>query len=144
MSRGDREDNNLKHSDSAFRQTKPFETCDPISNTEGDAEMRKYLAPSSASQPFLFLYTRESEKIGAMVPGNGLSSKIQTSSTLARRRAERNAVIEAEFKQMSNLKPEKITAAQILSCYHQGTKIEDPRFTTSSNEYGEIGRGFYF
>jgi hypothetical protein len=142
MSRRDRSERDLKQSNSAFYHTTSSEIGAPILNFEEKMETKDSTMSSSASQSFPFLYTRESDKIGAMVPGNGMSSKSQTASDLARRRAERNSMIEAEIKEMSNLKPVKISAEQILSCYTQGTKIEDPRFTTSSNEYGKICRCF--
>jgi hypothetical protein len=144
MSRSDRSDGDLKQSNSAFYHTTSSEIGAPILNVEEKTETKGCITSSSALQSFPFLYTRESDKIGAMVPGNGMSSKSQTASDLARRRAERNSKIEAEVKEQSNLKPVKISAEQILLCYKQGTKIEDPRFTTSSNEYGKIGGGFSY
>lgn len=142
MSRRDSSERDLKQSNPAFYHTTSSEIGAPIANFKERTDTKCSATSSSASQSFPFLYTRESDKIGAMVPGNnGMSSKSQTASDLARRRAERNLMIEAEIKKMSNLKPVEISTEQILSCYRQGTKIEDPRFTTSSNEYGKIGRG---
>jgi hypothetical protein len=141
MNRRDRSDGDLKQSNSAFYHTTSSEIGAQILSLEEKTETKTCTTSSSALQSFPFLYTRESDKIGAMVPGNGMSSKSQTASDLARRRAARNSMIEAEIKEQSNLKPVKISAEQILSCYKQGTKIEDPRFTTSSNEYGKTGGG---
>lgn len=142
MSRRDSSERDLKQSNPAFYRTTSSEIGSPIVNFEEKTDSKNLATSSSALHSFPFLYTRESDKIGAMVPGNnGMSSKSQTASDLARRRAERNLIIEAEIKELSNLKPVKISTEQILSCYRQGTKIEDPRFTTSSNEYGKIGRG---
>ena len=35
------------------------------------------------------------------------------------------------------LNSSELSTEQVLALYKQGSKVEDPRFTTSANEYGE-------
>jgi hypothetical protein len=79
----------------------------------------------AATGNFSFLYTRESDKIGAMVrKGNNM----QMTHTLPRKPSFGTRFMESGLTQV----PPKPSAEELLSYYRQGTKEEDPRYTTST------------
>ena len=91
-----------------------------------------------ANQSFSFLYRRESDKIGAMHTQERRNTSSQLASDQARRRAKTSAMV-AQFNEDSMRESLKapVSDNQMLSTYSHGSKTQDPRFTTSSNEYGE-------
>jgi hypothetical protein len=127
----------LRPSDSAFYRTTTSEIGHKPAKYDDvdDAENSDISAPVAGSTPqtFAFLYTRESDRIGSMVRNDGLTKMQMTASTI-RRGANQNRV--GAVRATTNSETVKVSADQILSSYKQGTKIEDPRFTTTSNEYG--------
>lgn len=87
-------------------------------------------------QQFGFLYSKESDKIGAMVSKEGvnLRSMAPSAAACARRRTLRISQMKADSE------PELVepTANHILTtCYQHDAKVENPRFATTSNEYGK-------
>jgi hypothetical protein len=88
----------------------------------------------SSAQRFGFLYLKESDKIGAMVSKQGMNlrSEAPTTAACARRRALKIA------QMMADANPKLVQPMQdhSLSCYQHDTKAENPRYATTSNEYG--------
>ena len=95
------------------------------------------ISGTSASQSFSFLYRRESDKIGAMHTQERRNTSSQLASDQARRRAKTSAMV-AQFNEESMRESVKAPESQMLMTYSHGSKTQDPRFTTSSNEYGEV------
>ena len=79
----------------------------------------------AATGNFAFLYTRESDKIGAMVRK---SNNMQMTHTLPRKPSFGTRFMDSGLTQV----PPKPSAEELLSYYRQGTKEEDPRYTTST------------
>ena len=100
---------------SSFRR--PFTDTIPENSTE-------LSTTGATSGNFSFLYTRESDKIGSMVRKDGM----QMTKTLPRKPSFGTRFIEAGTTQV----PPKPSAEELLSYYRQGTKQEDPRYTTST------------
>lgn len=82
---------------------------------------------------FTFQYTRTSDTIGSNI-GFNMTSKPEgpTKAELARKRGERLRLHQS-VTQVENVKMDASTA---LQHYVHNPKIEDPRYTTSSNEVG--------
>eukprot|EP01041_Mallomonas_annulata_P011218 gene11218-23445_t len=87
---------------------------------------------------FSFLYKRTSDTIGEKVP----KSKFQLSNEpskaeIARRRGQGLYPADhAEVEEETNVEGE-VDMASVLEHYVHNPKTEDPRYTTSSNEYGK-------
>ena len=96
--------------------------------------------PESKAQSFAFLYTRESDKIGAMVRKDNKDSTHMMGASTGRRSQTRTRLLGADADLPPNNEHVKASPGQILASYKQGTKVEDPRFTTTSNEYGTCSR----
>lgn len=92
---------------------------------------------SSMPQSFAFLYTRESDKIGSKVRKDGVDTKLQMTLSHTRRGINRTQAFSSQGGMISSIESIPQTADELLLSYKQGTKIQDPRFTTSSNEYGQ-------
>jgi hypothetical protein len=90
---------------------------------------------ASSAQRFGFLYSKESDKIGAMVSKQGMNlrSEAPTAAACARRRALKIAQMTAD----ANPKLVQPMPDHNLSCYQHGAKVENPRYATTSNEYGK-------
>ena len=96
----------------------------------------KLESPDLSVQQFGFLYSKESDKIGAMVSKEGvnLRSMAPSAAACARRRTLRIS----QMKVDSEPELEEPTANHMLpTCYQHGAKVENPRFATTSNEYGK-------
>jgi hypothetical protein len=94
----------------------------------------------AASENFSFLYTRESDRIGAKVPKNAMPVRRPLTKTefLKQRREKLMETCNSsssEFEELS-IARKSIPAGLLLENWNQGSKCEDPRFTTSSNVYG--------
>jgi hypothetical protein len=101
-----------------------------------------FAASLKAKRPenFSFLYTRESDSIGAKVD-NPLDSKprvLTKTEFLKKWRAERTKDINLdELRSAEEEKEkEKPDVDRILNSWKQGTHEEDPRFQTTNNAYG--------
>lgn len=137
MSRRGRGCLEIKQSDNAFYQTttgeiglKPnidagrtFRRQFPETTIE-DTKSGNMNIDTGTSGNFSFLYTRESDKIGSKVRKDGM----QMTHTLQRRTQFGTRFIEAGLTQV----PPRPSADELLSYYRQGTKEEDPRYTTST------------
>jgi hypothetical protein len=87
-------------------------------------------------QSFAFLYTRESDKIGSRVRKDGVNANLQMTLSNTRRGRSKTSAFASQAGTMSSVDSANQKTDEILLSYKQGTKVEDPRFTTSSNEYG--------
>jgi Domain of unknown function (DUF4490) len=107
-----------------------------------DWKFQTTLAQSTYSNDgtFSFLYTRESDKIGGGIVAKPNATRAEMPSKVAflRKRKEdllasgRFELVTAE--QQAKPKPD---VEAILQTFKQGTKAEDPRYTTTGNEYGK-------
>lgn len=96
----------------------------------------KLKSPDLSVQQFGFLYSKESDKIGAMVSKEGVNQRpmAPSAAACARRRTLRISQMTAD-SEPGLVEP---TANHILTtCYQHGAKVENPRFATTSNEYGK-------
>ena len=126
----------IKPSDNAFYQTTTGEIGLKPNIIPGTSSFRRPYTDTipedstelsttgAASGNFSFLYTRESDKIGSMVRKDGM----QMTKTLPRKPSFGTRFLEAGATQV----PPKPSAEELLSYYRQGTKQEDPRYTTST------------
>jgi hypothetical protein len=139
----------LKPSNNPFHQTTSADIgCVPNSKTEwtGNPDPAMKLAASRLGntdhevEHFSFLYTRESDKIGSkvkqpVIPRNRLLTKTEF---LKKRREDLKAQELTDNDNMlltlngSPTKTVKKSAEEALLYYTQGTKVEDPRYTTSN------------
>ena len=114
---------------------------EPENHVEWKASLNPDFATSlkaKRSQNFSFLYTRESDAIGAKVE-NPLDSKprvLTKTEFLKKWRAERTKDINLDEIVSNDDKKEKADVDRILASWKQGTKVEDPRFQTTNNSYG--------
>jgi hypothetical protein len=97
-------------------------------------------AQNPRGQNFSFLYTRESDTIGAKVE-NPLDSKprILTKTEFLKQWREtrtKDVAPNAMVPFGTTVEKVKPNVERILSKWHQGTKTEDPRFTTTGNQIG--------
>ena len=93
-----------------------------------------------ADEDFSFLYQRTSDKFGSTVPKGAPREYTITKADLARRRRETIKVLETVFPQEnSSAKKEPPSTDDVertLRSWKQGTKWEDPRYTTANNAIG--------
>ncbi len=94
------------------------------------------VSPGKSSKPdFSFLYARSSDVIGSKVDKN-----VGPLSTLmdkpAHKMSVKNKHMRREEVRIEAERP-KVDVERVLQVYHHAPKQEDPRFTTSSNEYGK-------
>ena len=98
--------------------------------------------PYKSDGSFSFLYTRESDVVGSRVakPMHSLAYEPKTKGEMLREKRDKLRVLmekqsvpidEADAKETAS----KNLDAEIAS-WKQGTKSEDPRYTTSNNEIG--------
>ena len=108
--------------------------------------LEQTLASSTEVQPkvpsiegnFGFLYSRESDTIGSRVQKPSTENKLisLTKADLALRRHK--AISEQGYSATQEYrKPTEEDVLRVLKVFNQGTKEEDPRYTTSNNEYGK-------
>lgn len=109
--------------------------------------MKTFGSSSSASQDtFSFLYSRESDRIGSMVkkPENPHKELLTKTEFLKKRREELRAQGPTDFDRelLSMTKSErqeskKVDVEEILKHFKHNSKDEDPRYTSSNNDYGK-------
>lgn len=125
---------------SAFYRTSTSEIGDEIIRTTDIvdiSESSERQAASTATQSFSFLYTRESDKIGSKVRNDAIDNNPHFSAVACQRRQNRARNMIDENETCETIKIPELTTEQVLATYKQGSKVEDPRFTTSANDYGE-------
>ena len=86
---------------------------------------------------FAFLYSRESDRIGAKVAKPVMKeTKLLTKTEFLKKKREEFAASSAQYEEQFNreesLSPGKRTAENILAVYKHEPKYEDPRYTTST------------
>ncbi len=90
---------------------------------------------------FAFLYTRESDLIGGKIPKPASDQKRLMTKTefLKSKREQYHSThpLEETQENIQNESPKKATAEDILRVYKHAPKYEDPRFSTSTNEFGK-------
>jgi hypothetical protein len=85
---------------------------------------------------FSFLYTRESDRIGGKVAKPVMKdSKLLTKTEFLKKKREEMAY--SEYDQERENSPTKRTAEGVLAVYKHNSKVEDPRYTTSTSDYGK-------
>ena len=114
---------------------------DSSDNINGDSEAADPIpsapaSPGKSSKPdFSFLYARSSDVIGSKV-----DKSIGPLATLmdkpAHKMSVKNKHMRREEIRVETERP-KVDVERVLQVYHHAPKPEDPRFTTSSNEYGK-------
>lgn len=139
----------LKPSSNPFFQTtasdigiRPTETI--VWTGNADPAM-KCAAVSERKDMFGFLYSRESDRIGAMVPkpSNSTHKAPLTKTEFLKKRRELLRTIgpdEFDLELLSTTKKEELVKPDVeavLKVFKQGTKVEDPRYTSTNNEYGK-------
>jgi len=125
-------------SEIGFR-AKKIEWAAPAINPE---EMDLPAPQSEDNGNFMFLYTRESDTVGARVPKptHSLAYEPKTKGEMLREKRDRLRALAATVKR--EVDPEAIELAKsrnidaCISSYKPCTKWEDPRYTTSNNEIG--------
>lgn len=93
-------------------------------------------SPGKSEKPdFSFLYARSSDVIGAKVK----MAEGPMAALLERPAGPQSIKNKHLRRQEDNMSPqkEKPNVERILTVYHHEPKPEDPRYTTSSNEYGK-------
>lgn len=89
----------------------------------------------SSAQRFGFLYSKESDKIGAMVSKQGMNQRSEAPTAAAR--ARRRALKITQMTADANPKLVQPMPDHNFSCYQHDAKVENPRYATTSNEYGK-------
>jgi len=106
----------------------------------------KCAAVSERKDTFGFLYSRESDRIGGLVPKPAVESGHQaplTKTEFLKKRRELLRTIgpdEFDMELLKVTKKEEIVkpnVEEVLKVFNQGSKVEDPRYTSSNNEYGK-------
>jgi hypothetical protein len=137
----------IRPSDNAFYRTttseigdqpeKYYDTRNLMDASTGELENLDESGPKP--QSFAFLYTRESDKIGSNVRKDGVNAGKMGSMALSNSNTRRPRTRTHEFMPSdgttSSVNPNQ-KVEDILLSYKQNSKVEDPRFTTSSNEHG--------
>lgn len=136
----------VKQSNNPFHQTTASDIgVRPAQRIQwtGNADPAMKCNSHNHSDTFSFLYTRESDKIGAMVSKPALGHKRLLTKTefLKNRREELQSTqtLTQEDIALLNINNQEISqpnVEEILKVFKQGTKYEDPRYTTSNGEYG--------
>lgn len=131
----------IRPTTSAFYRTSTSEIGDELMRGDDSTVSHEKIdcqTTSAATQSFTFLYTRESDKIGSKVRNDALDKNLHSSTIAIKRRQNRARMLVNEAEMFEINKSVDISADQVLASYKQGTKIEDPRFTTTANEYGKL------
>jgi hypothetical protein len=134
----------IRPSDNAFYRTttseigdqpgKYYDTRNLMDANTGESENLDESGPKP--QSFAFLYTRESDKIGSKVRKDGVNVGLQITLSNTRRPRTRTHEFIPLDGTTSNVTSGNQKVEEILLSYKQNSKVEDPRFTTSSNEHG--------
>jgi|LauGreSBDMM110SN_4_FD.fasta_scaffold174101_1 hypothetical protein len=137
----------VKPSPNPFFQTVASDIgVEPAKNIawKGNADPAMKRSNTTLQDNFSFLYTRESDKIGSMVNKPVMSGhKILSRTEFLKQRREKLRQEELTEDDISLLllnQQEEIIkpdVPRILEVFKQGTKDEDPRYTTTNNEYGK-------
>ena len=102
----------------------------------------KKSSEQAKQETFAFLYTRESDRIGGMIakPTFDHRPRLLTKTEFLKKWRENISSEDGENgSNISESSPERLKpdVEKILRSFKQGTKYEDPRYTTSSNEFGK-------
>jgi hypothetical protein len=131
-------------SNSPFFQTTYSDLgIDTSKKTEWNGNVDPAMLKTSKSdqEKFTFLYTRESDRIGARVPKSTLPVRRPLTKTEFLKQRRENLLLtygpSHEEEEESNRRMQQPTPEETLRNWRQGSKPEDPRYTTSSNEYGK-------
>eukprot|EP01039_Chlorochromonas_danica_P008895 gene8896-9814_t len=99
---------------------------------------------ASVDGHFAFLYSRESDRIGARVPKPDRPElpRLPMRRTTQQQQQPSSSPLLLENDQQDSLHHHqpaaaRRTAEEVLQLYRHETKAEDPRYLTSSNEYGK-------
>ena len=103
------------------------------------AKSAKLGAASGKTESFAFLYTRESDTIGGRVPKPVIDRPKMLTKTefLKKWREKRVPADGGEVLDELLPEPEPVNVDRVLAVWKQGTKGEDPRYTTTNNEIGK-------
>lgn len=93
----------------------------------------------NSDEDFSFLYQRTSDKVGSTVPKGAPREYTISKADLAKRRRETIKMLETIIPPENTAEAHKPTPEEIdrtLASWKQGTKWEDPRYTTANNQIG--------
>lgn len=86
---------------------------------------------------FGFLYTRESDSIGGRVPKPVIDRpKMLTKTEFLKKWREKRVPGDDDVLDEMSQEPQPVDVDRVLSVWKQGTKDEDPRYTTTNNIIG--------
>ena len=106
------------------------------------ARSAKVVAARGKQETFAFLYTRESDSYGGRVPKPAIDRpKMLTKTEFLKHWREKRVPADGG-EVLSELLPEPeptgtVDVERVLESWKQGTKAEDPRYTTTNNELGK-------
>jgi hypothetical protein len=94
-----------------------------------------------SDEDFSFLYSRTSDKFGSTVPKpERIRENIISKADLAKKRRETISMLKTLVPEVNQheekCKPSQEEIVKTLQSWKQGTKIEDPRYTTANNQIG--------
>jgi len=104
------------------------------------AKSARMEASKGKQESFSFLYTRESDTIGGRVAKPVIDRpKMLTKTEFLKKWREKRVPTESAEGGLEDLssEPEPINVDRVLTVWKQGTKNEDPRYTTTNNEIGK-------
>ena len=88
------------------------------------------------AENFSFLYTRESDSIGGRVAKPVIDRpKMLTKTEFLKKWREKRVPDEVEQEELLP-EPTPVNVDKVLQSWKQGTKYEDPRYTTTNNDIG--------
>ena len=94
-------------------------------------------AKMNKTETFGFLYTRESDSIGGRVAKPVIDRpKMLTKTEFLKKWRDKRTPTETEQHEELLPEPTPVDVERVLQCWKQGTKVEDPRYTTTNNEIG--------
>ncbi len=104
-----------------------------VTKWSGNTDPAMTKTSSASKDTFSFLYTRESDIIGSLVPKSNVEVKSLLTKTefLKKRREEMRAQMLTDCVSEPEPIPRPSTE-EILAHYHHAPKVEDPRFLTTS------------
>lgn len=95
----------------------------------------KMAATNGNKETFAFLYTRESDSIGGRVAKPVIDRpKMLTKTEFLKKWREKRVPVDGEEDLLPE--PAPVNVDNVLASWKQGTKVEDPRYTTTNNIIG--------